>query len=173
MCSNIPTSYSQIKYRCCGLGCDGARPSAAQFHMRQMPDDIGAVRLRSGQNESDVRAPHSEAPLCVPDTNACSCNGAPLWGAVPHALDAGRFGGSSSTPTVNRFLVFWISQSTAKANRCKGRVWQSEPSVLPASCRQLKLVFGRLGEASIPFSVADTLVPRAWNVPANVYGSDA
>jgi len=37
----------------------------------------------------------------------------------------------------------------------------------------MKLVSGHLGEASIPFSVAGTLVRRACNVSTNVYGGDA
>ena len=46
-------------------------------------------------------------------------------------------------------------------------------NLLPASCRQLKLVSGRLGEASAPFSVADKFIQRGWNVPTNGYDRDA
>lgn len=58
-------------------------------------------------------------------------------------------------------------------SRDAGRIWLTEPSVLPASCWQLKLVPGRLGEASVPFSVPHTLVQRAWYVSINIYGMDA
>ena len=74
---------------------------------------------------------------------------------------------------ITGFLVFCSSQSTAEARSRRCRVCLAEPSVLPPSCRQLKLVFGRLGAASRPFSVAGTLVQRAWNVPGNGYGRDA
>ena len=65
---------------------------------------------------------------------------------------------------------FWF---TAETLRRRGRVWLPEPSVLPASYRQLRLVCGRLDEASVPFSAADTLLQRERNVPTNRYGRDA
>jgi len=46
-------------------------------------------------------------------------------------------------------------------------------NVLLASCREMKLVCARLGEASIPSSIARTLVKRAWDVPTNGDGRDA
>ena len=61
---------------------------------------------------------------------------------------------------------------TGRAQGRRSRVWLPEPSALPASYRQLKLVPRRLGDASIAFSVADTCVQRAWNAPANVNGRD-
>jgi len=41
---------------------------------------------------------------------------------------------------------------TAEGQNGGGRVWLVEPDVLPASCRRLRLAFGRVGEASLPFA---------------------